>query len=839
MKTSTSTFFISLLILFVHDLTANTGNIVGTVNDVNGKPLPFVYVEVDNSKIGALSTEDGVFIINNLKEGDYSITLKKNDFRQKVQDVKVEPNKTTELEIVFKIDGKNIVQNQIEEDSLPFKVYQMPQIEILDEKKGMMARLPGAATYIDKAEIKNISPISGNEILRRASGVHVVDEEGAGLRVNVGVRGLDPDRSRNILVLEDGIPVALAPYGEPEMYYTPAMDRMAGVEFLKGSGSILFGPQTIGGVMNYITADPPEKSTTTLRLRGGEGGYFSGYAGYGTTFGNTGVQISYLRRQADNLGMLNFHSNDITAKLKFKINEKSSIGVKFGLYNEESNATYVGLTQPMFDAGGQDFLRIAPNDQLNVNRYSISSTYRYELSDNFQINTTAFAYTTTRNWRRQDFSTSPASNYTGVFYGDPSLRGGAHFMRNSTGNRNRQFEVGGVESRAKYTYSLGKVRNVLNFGARLMSETAYEQRINGSKSDAVSGLLRDDEVRTGLAGSLFAQNKFVLTEKFNVTAGVRYENYNYERAINRSSNVDTSIVNTTTSNEIIPGLGLNYLITEKFGVFGGVHRGFAPPRTKDAIDSQGDDLELEAELSWNYELGFRSSINDIFFLEATAFHMDFSNQVIPVSESSGGFGAGLINGGATVHQGAEIALAVDFGKWLISEKYSLKAQVSATYVNAYINEDRFVLAQTSLNPDFEDVFVNVKGNKTPYAPNMFLSSSLSFQAPFGLGLQLTSTYVGEQYTDILNTKNAYDFIAKDLADPNYSYAQATANGRIGVIDAYFLLDATAWYDIPKTKASVNISVKNLTNERYIANRRPQGIRVGLPRMITAGFNYNF
>jgi Fe(3+) dicitrate transport protein len=834
----TTTLFYLLFVSFT--ISANTGNIIGKINDINGKPLSYVYVELEKTKIGGMTSNEGVFIINNVPIGEYSAVIKRNDYRQVVENIEVLENKTTELEITFKIDRNKIPKNDLPEDSLNVKVYQMPQIEILDDRTGVMGQLPGAAGYISRADLKELAPINGNEAIRRISGVHVLEEEGAGLRVNVGIRGLDPDKSRNILVLEDGVPVALAPYGEPEMYYTPAMDRMSGVEILKGSGSILFGPQTIGGVMNYITADPPEKSTTTLRLKGGEGGYFSGYAGYGTTFGNTGIQVSYLRRQADNLGNLNFRLNDITAKLKFKINEKSSIGLKLGIYQEESNATYIGITQTMYDKGGDDFTRLAPDDRLNVDRYSISSTYRYDVNSNLQINTTAFAYTTKRNWRRQDFSSSStATNQTGVVFGDPTQPGGALYMRNSTGNRDRQFEVGGLESRLKWNYNLGKIKNILNAGARVMHETAFEQTVNGTKPNAESGAMVGDEVRTGLAGSLFAQNKLVITEKFTVTAGLRYEDYTYERQINRVSSKDTLISNTTKSNQLIPGLGFNYTFSEKLGVFGGLHRGFAPPRTKDAIDNSGLDLELDAELSWNYELGLRTKVQEILFVEATGFYMDFSNQVIPVSQSSGGLGAGLLNGGRTVHSGAELSLAIDFGKWLISKDYSLKAQVSATYVNAFFNSDRFVTTQTSTNPDFQDVVVNIKGNKTPYAPSTFLSSSLSFKAPFGLGLQLIGTYIGEQYTDELNTGNVYDYIAKDIADPNYRYVQATANGRTGKLDSYFLLDATAWYDIPKTKASVNISVKNITNERYIVSRRPQGIRVGLPRLISAGFNYNF
>ena len=95
-------------------------------------------------------------------------------------------------------------------DTLKFT---MPQVEIISEKEGVFQRTPGSLTQIPKKEIQLSNPLSGNEIFRKSPGLHVTDEEGAGLRTNIGIRGLDPDRSRSVLILEDGIPVSLNPYG--------------------------------------------------------------------------------------------------------------------------------------------------------------------------------------------------------------------------------------------------------------------------------------------------------------------------------------------------------------------------------------------------------------------------------------------------------------------------------------------------------------------------------------------------------------------------------------------------------------------------------------------------
>ncbi len=776
------------------------GSIEGTIKTGDGLAVVYANILLEGPNKSTFTNDLGEFAFNNIPAGEYVVKISSVGFISIRQNVQVEAGKVITLDVTF------------EED-----ITAMPQITILSSKDRLFAKTPGSVGYINNSELKLLNPISGNEALRRVSGLHVVDEEGAGMRVNVGIRGLDPSRSRSVLMLEDGVPVALNPYGEPEMYYSPAIDRMAGIEVLKGSGQILYGPQTIGGVINFITADPPAEEEVGARIMGGQGGYFSGLLSYGNTVGNSGFQVNFLRKQADNLGPTEFRINDFSSKFKFNFSEKSTLGIKVGAYQERSNSTYVGLTQPMYEAGGQDYVRIAPNDELGVNRYSISFHHDYKLSPNTTLKSLAFAYTTTRNWRRQDFSYNPnASRQTGVVWGDREIPGGAIFMREGTGNRDRQFEVAGFEQKIISRYSIGNLPNEITAGYRFMHEKAFEQRVNGKKADAKSGDLVLDEIRTGNAISLFAQNKFIISDKFSVNAGLRGEIFNFERDILRNtfSGVvkDTSIVANNDVSQLIPGVGFTYQGSEQLTLFGGAHRGFAPPRVKDAITADGSIIELDAELSWNYELGFRTTLIPGTFLELTGFYMDFSNQIIPVAESAGGTGSGLVNGGRTLHTGIETALSVDISK-LLNSSHAFTYDINATYVVTEYSEDRF---QSVAGEQ-----VNIKGNRLPYAPSFIFSSGFTWQAPAGYGLRFTGTYVGQQFTDELN-----------------SFAPS-ADGRIGELPSYFVLDATAQYKIPASQATVQVSAKNLLDERYISTRRPQGIRVGLPRFITAGVDIKF
>lgn len=698
-------------------------------------------------------------------------------------------------------DNKNTSGKQAQ-DSVSLH-FDFPQLDVIGVKERLTSKIPGSAALVSNETMLAFQPLSGNEIIRTMAGVNVVDEEGTGLRLNMGVRGLDPDRSRTLLVLEDGIPVALAPYGEPELYYTPAIERMTGLELLKGSGSILWGPQTIGGVLNYKTADPPVEPSSYINLRGGGSGLFSIYGSYGTQFEGAGIQLGILHKQADRIGTTSINVDDITAKLKFRLDDKSQLGVKLSFYDEVSNSTYLGLTQSMYDAG-EYYTIMAPNDKLKVRRYAGSLSHNYILSGSSFIRTNVYAYTTSRNWLRQDFSRNKISNPVAVF-GDTTVSGGAVYMRNSTGNRDRQFEVLGAESRFSTVYQFAGISNDLDAGVRFLWEKAYEQRINGKKFNAVSGDLAEDEIRTGRAFSVFLQNRFHVSPDLTVTPGARLETFSFIRDIYRISSKDTSLKGEDNLVTIIPGIGANYRLNDAVSFFAGVHKGYAPPRVKDAISNSGTSLKLDAEESINSEAGMRwqSASLDI---ELTYYLLDFSNQVIPVSQSSGGAGTGFVNGGKTEHSGVEFSLS-HRSPYLLGNLFSITTTLNALYSSALYSSDRFVTSGGTV--------YNVNGNRLPYSPEVIGNLNIGFQFRNGLHLNAGIVYTGEQYADELNSS---------APDPT---------GETGLIPAYTLLDFTARYSVASL-GSIYVSVKNAGDLRYIAGRRPQGIKAGIPRMITAG-----
>jgi len=698
------------------------------------------------------------------------------------------------------------------------------EITVIGRKHDALQRVPGSAAVIGATELSETVPLSGNEVLRTVSGVHIQEEEGLGLRQNVGIRGLDPDRSRNVLVLEDGVPVALNPYGEPEMYYTPPIDRMEGVEVIKGSGSILFGPQTVGGVINYRTPAPPAVPGGNVMVMRGEGGFRRVLGSYGGTWNQVGAYVSVLNRAATDIAGHHFDVFDVTGKVGFAPGARSELGLKLSIYDEISNSTYVGLTQAMFEADPNQ--HPAPDDRLRVRRYAVTGTHTVRLARSFRLNTAAYAYTTTRNWQRQDYR---------YVQGNQAIE-----LLQGTGNRNRTFEVAGIEPRLQWEHRLLGVNNELDAGARFLIERAEETYLQGTTGTSRTGSLRDHELRGGEAVSAFVQNRFFFGD-LQVVPGVRVESFSFERRVLRTRVRRTDPATGTSTRapedvdvrsgdrilEVVPGLGATWQAPNGVTLFAGVHRGFAPPRTKDALiysdptvpigEAPGDivSLQLDAERSVNSEVGVRANPWRGVNLEAAVFRLDFSNQIIAAAASAGSVSdLRTANQGETSHTGFEAAIDVDLGQ-VFGWPFGFTPSLVHTRTHSTFSADRFMRPLTGAE------LVNVKGNRLPYAPETTTTFGLGVRHPDGATLRLDGTFVAEQFAD------------------NFETREGAANGRIGLIPAYRVWNLTGTYDVPVAGVTLVGTVKNLFDETYLTSRRPEGIRAGTPRLVQAGARVAF
>jgi Fe(3+) dicitrate transport protein len=661
-----------------------------------------------------------------------------------------------------------------------------------------LQRIPGAATVITDRELQRTQPLTTNEALRRAPGIYVRDEEGMGLRPNISIRGLDPTRSRRVLLLEDGIPIAINPYSTPDAYYHPLIDRMQRIEVMRGSGNILFGPQTIGGVINYVTAAPPRRETLSLQGLVGDRALLGGMAVYGNTIGNAGFIVSAIHRRGDGFRHMPFEVTDLFGKFRLQMGPRSELLVRLGVYDEGSASTYLGLTQSMFETDPTQ--NPVPYDWFRVRRYSASVIHNLTLGSNVRLRTLFYGYTTDRNWHRQLYDREPVANLAYArIVGNQNIPRGAIYLRDANRNNDRHFEVWGFEPRLQASYHLGPVRNELDAGMRLLGERALLRVEFGTSQVARTGMLDSEEQQDGLALAGYVQNRLFVTDRLQVTPGVRLESYWYTRTVRLEHGVNVFNRSSGHSLAAIPGLGVSYTLpaTEPGGpevtAFAGAHVGYAPPRITTAISGAGVATQLDAERSFDYELGSRVNIGTWLRSEATLFAIDFQNEIVPCTMAGGRECTEFINGGASRYLGFEGSAQVDFGRLA-------RIPPSVYLLLRYTGVDARFTSGTYAN------------NFVPYAVPHNVMVSAGVDHPLGFSAQATWLFVAQHYTDIENTPSA----APDRV-------VGSPDGLTGPIPAYNTLDLTARYTHRRTGLGVALSVKNALDQIYIATRLPDGI----------------
>lgn len=771
----------------------NKQAIQGRIVDASGGGVGGAFVKLQLISTGAefytTSLADGAFSFSSASRGEYRLSVAANGFAEHRQTVRAGQAEAAEIEI--KLQPMVLAQEVFVHGGA-----------VVGPESAIDA-IPGAVATLDSSALTQARVLTIDEALRKASGVFARAEEGMGLRPNIGIRGLNPTRSTKVLLLEDGIPVSYAPYGDNASYYHPPVDRFEQIEVVKGSGQVLYGPQTVGGVINYMTPAPPDRSSGFFTLTAGNLNYFNGHARYGTTIGKTGLLFDYMRKQGEGAREnTRFGMNDLTAKVLRSLTDRQTLSLKLNHYGEDSNLTYSGLRQAEWalDPRGNPFR----NDFVDFKRLGGAATHTYAFHPNSVLTTNFYGQSFERSWWRQSSNSGQRPNDAS----DP-LCGGMANLNTTCGNegRLRSYRTLGVDPHLRTGHSWGPVRSQMDFGFRGHFERQDRIQKNGDTPHARDGRLVENNLRTTGAFSGFYQNRIQIG-KFGISPGFRIENVHYLRT-NRLLNV----TGRTSLTQWIPGLGVSYSPTGGTTIYGGAHRGFSPPRAEDIIhNTTGGTVELDPEMSWNYELGVRTRVQRRASLEATFFRLDFENQIIP-SSVAGGVGATLTSAGRTVHQGAEFAGRTDF-RSIFRSRHSLWLRGAYTWLPVA----EFAGRRFSGIGGFGGVLVT--GNRLPYAPKNLLNSMLGYSHSSGMNAMVEGVYTANQFSDDLNTINP------------------TADGQRGRISGNFVWNATVNYPVERWRTTFFVTAKNIGDRLYIVDRA-RGILPGMPRLIQTGIRFSF
>ena len=462
---------------FGQDSTEINGRVI---DKGTGQPIwgAVVKIESDGEVLAETTTgENGNFRFTQDVQGEKQIQVTSSGYNRHSEILALNPSSTHNLEI-----------------ALFSPTFRLAPIEIIGESSRAHRKLTGTISMLDPKTVDLIKPVGTQELLELIPGINGYADDGFGnSRLSIGIRGLNPRRSARVLILEDGVPIQPAVYIYPNAYYNPPADRIDAVEVIKGSAALRYGPQTMGGVINYTTRKPNGAKKFANQLTAGNNGYYSAFSEL-TGIGNpekivSDVQLLY--KHGDGFRENNtFDQANGTVKTLFQLSEEKTLYVKLNGNFENSNATYTGLTEYSFKTDPN--FNPKEDDNFKVLRASLDLIYTNKISTNLVSNTTLYASAFDRRWwREDDIFVRPTALETRNLLAVPYFQTG-DLVRTGNGKSNfgilRTFYVGGVEQ--NYTLNHGIAGNLgrAEIGGRVHWERFIDDRKTGDTTDARDGV---------------------------------------------------------------------------------------------------------------------------------------------------------------------------------------------------------------------------------------------------------------------------------------------------------------------------------------------------------------
>lgn len=675
--------------------------------------------------------------------------------------------------------------------------------------------IPGSFDVIDDEYLQNRRPISNIERLRTVPGINVVPDGSMGFDTNIGIRGQNPRRSAKAMIMEDGVPLQLAPYVDPVVHYTTPSSVIDRVEVIKGAGQILYGPQTLGGAVNFVTRPVPRNGEIEGSLTSAFGNQdyrlLHGNVGYGNDLG--GVMFDFTQNKGDGVyDDAEFDVKDYRFKGELNITDRQTLGLKLVHTRDRRNQTENYLTRDEYDQDPYSHPTVEL-DEWEQDRDVVQLTHKFEVNDNFTLRSQAYYTDTFRNGLRGSNSGrlvggqwvsrlrncdaanggAGAANTAELGNQDVGICGGRHAPR--------QFYTWGAETRADFSHNLFGLENDSIIGVRYHQEKAHRQEVfatNAAERESYQLALDNDTAGTlegakqeAFALSYYAQNT-TYVGNWSFTPGFRVEDVRTRD----QDDFDASARATDDFTEFLPSFGVAWNGIANTTVFAGVHEGISPARADRDFTAPGQ--RAEPEESTLFEVGVRSNYFTGVVASATLFHNEIDNTIV---DNGGTFD----NSGESEQQGLELAGRINFGDIY---GWDNNIYVSGAYTNLWTAE--YKKAEDPAND----------GNRMQYAPEHMLNLDLGYQHVAGWDARIGVQHVSKQFVDDENTR------------------VETGNGIEGTIPSYTIWNASVNYRVPNSGVTLFAAVENLFDKEFLVSRN-EGKLAGRERLFFGGITYDF
>jgi len=805
-------------LLFIPNINAQIVITGRVINDSNQEPLSDVNIIVVNENIGSATNDNGFFQLELPSEiSSFMLEASAVGFSSMTKNLGSGGLKKL---IIFKLKSKIIELD-------PVVVIQ--NITRLDNS---FLRSPGSSDLVSHTEINRYNDTDVNRILSRIPGIYVQEEDGFGLRPNIGMRGTGVERSSKINLMEDGIPISPAPYASPAAYYSPTAGRMYALEARKGSSQIKYGPHSTGGALNYVSTPIPINFKSNIIMSGGNHSSYLLKANIGASNSKFGYLFEVLHDENSGFKLMDYVNGntgyaktDLMGKIRYKtnfINFPTAFELKVSLTDELSNETYLGLTDEDYNRNPYTRYLSSQKDQMDAKHSQISLMNSIQLSQNSNVSLVFYRNNFKRNWYK-------LSKVNGTSIGSLLSTGNSHknySFLSATEAADNTYQIK-ANNREYYSQGIQLASNIksnfifhhnLMIGLRLHKDQMdryqkvdkYGMQKNALKltTNGIWGIgSKNNRVDNATSTAYFIEDQFTV-QNFTVTAGIRYESIELKRrdwkgdatgnnlSWNDPNRELTPSQKSKTLNIIIPGIGFVYKLNQDFEFLAGIHKGFSPPGPG---SDESDNIEPEESINIEAGLTINKGLNKI---KTVFFNNHYSNLLGDDTQFSGQGTYDQFNAGEVKINGVELSLNsnLKFGNYLAPLEFSY------TYTNS-----EFL---SSFESKFEPWGSVQEGDELPYLPTHQLFTE------FGL----------------LSTKANIFFRLKNIGPMRTKAGSGALDNEYSTEDLT-QIDITSEYKL-NDKSNLFLTIKNLTNSQSIIARRPAGLRPTLPRTLSLGIKFN-
>ena len=772
---------------------------VKVVDDKTSKPIPYAEVALIDRYGFVLANESGIVKFPLMENGTSAFIVTMVGYESKSGSIRASGDTSLEIALVpLSYDLTEVVVQQQKE--VNFALKKLRPVEgtaIYEGKKSEVVLLD--------LKVGNKASNNARQIYSQVAGLNIYENGDAGLQLNVGGRGLDPNRTANFNTRQNGYDISADVLGYPESYYTPPAEALREIQVVRGAASLQYGTQ-FGGLINFRFKDPIRTKPLSVLSRQTVGSF-----GLFTSFNSlSGTYKKWSYYSFVNLKLGNgFRPNSEFASMNSHISVNYQPIPELHITGELTHLRYEaqqagGLTDAQFDK--DIFYSNRSRNWFSVNWLLAAFKLEHRITPKTTYSLTAHLLDADRGALG--------------FRGDP-LRPERNPIIEPDLEEDQprdliygQFNNWSVEGRFLHRYRILGRRNTLLIGSKYYKARNTSEQGPGAQGSDLDLMFQTSQFPSYPNQShfvfpnenlaIFGENIFRLNNRFAITPGFRaeyihtrsegeYTIVRYDNAGNEIYRNDSSDNRNLKRQFILLGVGSSYSLKNRMQLYANVSENYRSVTFSDIRVVNPTfiiDPQIRDESGFTTDAGIRGRLNDVLTMDLSGYVMRYNDRIGTVLVESGPNKGDRLrkNIGDARILGLEAFSEMNLRRLtgIDSSKYKLNV-----FVNLALTHSEYIESEES----------NVVGKYVEFVPTVNLKTGLRFGYRNLTG-SVQYTYLSEQFTDAENNTAAMEGDSRE--------------GIIGEIPAYDVWDLSLAYRIKRFRLECGIN--NVLDSYYFTRR---------------------